>query len=358
MSPRFALAVLLALGMNVLDAPVHAQVATTESKPAPRANGARLERITVHGPSLVGNLAGDSPNRMVSIYLPPSYAKSPRTRYPVLYLLHGYTDSDANWFGLRAKHFVNVPNAVDRAFANGVREMIVVMPDALTKYGGSMYTSSVVNGNWEAFVTADLVSYIDKHYRTLPNRASRGLAGHSMGGYGTIRLGMKYPGIYSSLYAMSPCCMGATLEPPVEAVALAAKITTDEEFNSADFFTKAMLGSAAAWSPNPARPPRFLDLPLVDGEPVPEVIAMWVANAPLAMLPQYIPSLKSYDAIAVDAGDRDAGIADTVKTLDRMLTDYRIAHRSEIYKGDHVDGVEQRLEAHVLPFFSEHLKFK
>src|SRR5687767_4624897 len=188
----------------------HAQTASQpESASATRAGAGKYERIKVHGRSLVGNLAGDSPDRMVSVYLPPGYTKNPKRRYPVLYLLHGFTDSDSRWFGLDGKHFVHVPSAVDRAFANGVREMIIVMPDAFTKYQGSMYSSSAVNGDWEAFVAQDLVAYVDKHYRTLSNRASRGLAGYSMGGYGTIRVGMKYPEVFSSLYALSPCCMGA-----------------------------------------------------------------------------------------------------------------------------------------------------
>ena len=66
----------------------------------PLAKVGKLERITVHGESLVGNLAGDTPDRLVSVYLPPSYAASPKRRYPVLYLLHGFTDSDDHWFGL------------------------------------------------------------------------------------------------------------------------------------------------------------------------------------------------------------------------------------------------------------------
>jgi S-formylglutathione hydrolase FrmB len=322
----------------------------------PLLSAERYERITVHGESLVGNLEGDSPDRKVSVYLPPGYEKNETARYPVLYLLHGFTDSDSRWFGQSGKHFVNVQNAVDRAYAKGAREMIIVMPDAFTKYAGSMYSNSVTTGNWEAFVTSELVSHIDKHYRTVATRAGRGLAGHSMGGYGTLRLGMKYPGIYSSLYALSPCCLGATLTPSADALAKAAKVQTDAEFAASDFGTKAMLASAAAWSPNPAQPPKFFDLPVVDGKSVPEVIAMWVANAPLAMVPQYIPGLKSYDAIAVDAGDRDVGIAGTVKTLDGMLTAYGIAHTSEIYSGDHVDHVEQRLESSVMPFFSKTLR--
>lgn len=317
-----------------------------------------LERVTVHGDSLAGNLAGDSPDRLVSVYLPPSYATSPKRRYPVLYLLHGFTDSDDHWFGLAGEHFVNVPTAANNAFAAGAREFIVVMPNAYTRYQGSMYSNSVVTGNWEAFVAQDLVTFVDAHYRTLAVRASRGLAGHSMGGYGTVRIGMKHPGVFSSLYIMSPCCMDANLQPSVEVMQQAATVRTDEAVQKADFFTKAMLASAAAWSPNPRNPPRYFDLPVRDGQVVPDIVARWAANAPLAMVHQYIPSLKKYAAIAVDAGDQDVGIAATVRTLDRVLADYGIAHDSEIYEGDHVNRVGQRLETKVLPFFSAHLKFR
>jgi len=317
-----------------------------------------FERITVHGASLVGNLEGDDADRAVSIYLPPSYLREPQRRYPVLYLLHGFTDSDERWFGLAGRHFVDVPSAVDRAFGAGSRELIVVMPNAFTKYQGSMYSSSVATGDWEAFVARDLVAYVDAHYRTLPERASRGLAGHSMGGYGTLRIGMKYPEVFSSLYALSPCCLGANLTPNVEQMARAAAVTTDAEVAAADFGTKAMLASAAAWSPNPSRPPLYLDLPVENGKPVPDVIARWAANAPLSMVHQYVPSLRRFDGLAVDAGDKDVGIAATVRTLDEILGSYGIEHDSEIYGGDHVNRIDERLASKVLPFFSDHLKFQ
>ena len=323
----------------------------------PPAGAGKYERVAVHGDSLVGNLEGDSPDRMVSVYLPPSYAKEPKRRYPVLYLLHGFTDSDTRWFGLNGQHFVNVQGAVDRAYAKGARELIVVMPDAFTKYQGSMYSSSATTGNWEAFVTHDLVKYVDRHYRTLPHAASRGLAGHSMGGYGTLKLGMKYPGIFSSLYAMSPCCLGANLEPNAQAIEKAAQVTSAEQIAAADFGTKAMLASAAAWSPDPGNAPRYFALPVADGKPVPQVIAEWAANAPLAMVDQYLSNLKTYQALAFDAGDRDVGIAATVRTLDGILAGYRLAHTFEIYPGDHVSAINERLETKVLPFFSEHLKY-
>src|SRR4030095_11329656 len=85
--------------------------------------------------------------------------------------------------------------------------MILVNPDAFTKFNGSMYSSSPTIGDWETFIAEDLVGYVDSHYRTIPDRMSRGLGGHSMGGYGTVRIGMKRPDVFSSMYIMSACCL-------------------------------------------------------------------------------------------------------------------------------------------------------
>jgi S-formylglutathione hydrolase len=313
-----------------------------------------VERIKVHGKALEGNLEGDSPDRDVSIYLPPSYARERDRRYPVIYLLHGYTDSDDLWFGAKP-HFINVPVITDRALASGARELIIVMPNAYTAYQGSMYSSSATTGDWEAFITRDLVSYIDSHYRTIPEAASRGLAGHSMGGYGTVRIGMKNPDVFSSLYILSPCCMTANISPPRSAKA--ETIHSAADLATADFGTKAQVASAAAWSPNPKNPPLFFDLPYKDGELQPAVVAKWAANAPLAMIDQYILNLRKIHAIAMDAGDKDEPIASTVRTLDQILTSYDIPHAFEIYPGNHVSGIAERVETKALPFFSKNLSF-
>src|ERR1700719_679306 len=101
-----------------------------------------VERIKVHGVALEGNLEGDSPDRDVSIYLPPSYQTNRSRRYAVLYILHGFGDGDDRWFGL-IPHFVNVPAVMEAALDKGVAsEMILVMPNANTRYGGSLYSSS------------------------------------------------------------------------------------------------------------------------------------------------------------------------------------------------------------------------
>jgi enterochelin esterase-like enzyme len=325
-------------------------------QPLPSQNAGHYERVVVHGPSLEDNLAGDSADRQVSVYLPPGYAKEKRRRYPVLFLLHGFTSSDARWFGLQGQSFVHLPNAVDAAAARGMKPMIVVMPDALNKFQGSMYASSAVIGDWERFVTRDLVNYIDGHYRTLARPESRGLAGHSMGGYGTLRLAMKYPGVFTSLYVMSPCCLDTDPRPPVEFLERAAKLTTREEIAAEDFPAKAMVASAAAWSPNPRKPPLFIDLPLENGKLVPAILIKWSANSPLVMLDQYVPALKGYGALFIDAGDEDLAIAATVRQLHGALESYGITHGYEIYDGDHVNRIQQRLVEKVLPFFSEQLE--
>src|SRR5215469_5912061 len=118
-----------------------------------------------------------------------------------------------------------------------------------------------------------------------------------------------------------------------------------------------MVASAAAWSANPRKPPLFFDLPVKDGQVQAVIAAKWAANAPLAMIDQYLPNLRRLHAIGVDAGAQDEPIASTVRTLDQMLTQSGIAHTFEIYEGNHVNHIADRMEAKVLPFFSSNVSF-
>jgi S-formylglutathione hydrolase len=321
----------------------------------------RFERVKVHGKSLEGNLEGDSPDRDVSIYLPPSYATDRNRRYPVVYLLHGYGNSDEGWFGPGVKSSflsanTTLPAVADSAMtASGAAgDMILVMPNAYTVYEGSMYSNSVTTGDWEAYLTRDLVAYVDAHYRTIPARASRGLAGHSMGGYGTIRMAMKYPEVFSSIYILSACCLTSNLNPQGAGLAKAEAIHTREDAAKADRAAMTTLAESASWSPNPQNPPFFFDLPSQDGKVRPDVVARWVANAPLAMVDQFVPNLKRLQAIAMDVGDKD-GLAASNKELSRRLTEFGIEHSFETYEGDHTNRIAVRVETKVLPFFSSHL---
>ena len=79
-----------------------------------------------------------------------------------------------------------------------------------------MYSGSVTTGEFEQYIARDVVQYIDSHYRTIPKRTSRGLVGHSMGGYGASRIGMKHSDVFGSLYIMSPCCMAPRAAGPLQ----------------------------------------------------------------------------------------------------------------------------------------------
>ena len=115
-----------------------------------------------------------------------------------------------------------------------------------------------------------------------------------------------------------------------------------------------LLAEAAAWSPNPKNPPFYFDLPIKDGQPQAEVVARWAANAPLAMIDQYMPNLKMMHAIGLEVGLQD-GLAASNKILDETLTRFDVPHVYETYEGNHTNKVPERFEEKVLPFFSKNL---
>jgi enterochelin esterase-like enzyme len=321
----------------------------------PVAAAGTVEQVKVHGKALEGNLEADSVERDVTIYLPPGYASEQARRYPVVYLLHGYGGRNDTF----TTRLANLPESEDRlAAAQGFSEAIVVMPDAFTLHKGSMYSNSPTTGDWERFIAEDLVAYVDEHYRTLVNRQSRGLAGHSMGGYGAIRIGMKRPDVFSVLYIQSACCLTANRNPRPESMAPAEAIKTREQAEKAaqapGFGASTNLAFAAAWSPNPRNPPLYLDLPVKNGKVRPEIVAKWVANAPLEMIEQYSSSLLKYYSIAIDVGTKDSLLASN-RQLHETMTRLRIPHRYEEYDGDHTSGIRERIERNVLPFFSRNL---
>ena len=344
-----ALVIAVALGPRLA-----AQVQTEMPPVVPGAKPVTVEHIKVHGTALESNLEGDAVDRDVFVFLPPSYEKEKHRHYPVVYALHGYSIGAEQW-----THEIHVPQTIEGAFAQGAKEMIVVLPDSKTLHNGSMYSSSVTTGDFEQFIAHDLVTYIDANYRTIPNRLSRGLVGHSMGGYGATRIGMKHSDVFGSLYIMSPCCLSprptGQTNPEMEKALEAVK--TPEDSAKLPFFPRAQRATAAAWSPNPKNPPLYLDLPTKDGQPQPDVLAKWTANAPLAFIDQYIGNLRQYRAIALDVGDQDGLRVDTGKLHD-VLDKSGIANSFEVYQGTHTSKVADRFQNHVMPFFSQNLCFQ
>ena len=316
------------------------------------------ERIKVYSHALEGNLINDPAERDVTVYLPPSYSINPQKHYPVVYMLHGFTDSDSKWFGWE-DHWINLHHVIDSALSEGkTKEMIMVMPNAYNRFKGSMYSSSPTIGDWETFISKELVDYIDSHYRTIPKSESRGLAGHSMGGYGTIRLGMKYPDVYSVIYILSACCMEGVISSNPATMKSFEAINTLVQLEEAPFGVMANLASAAAWAPNPENPPFYLDLPYENGEVRQDIASKFAANRILYTIEQYIPNLRKLKAIAMDAGQQDTGISSSTRKLHDMLSKYDIHHMYESYQGNHTSHIADRIRTRTLPFFSEHLTFE
>ncbi|GAA0267482.1 alpha/beta hydrolase family protein [Alteraurantiacibacter aestuarii] len=327
-----------------------AQPALAQNITAPDAvvpAGITVEAPMVHGASLEGNLEGNSADREVMVVLPPSYASSPSRHYPVVYYLHGFAISGRDFYD-----YMQVPTAVAENAAAG-REFIVVVPDTLTAMGGSMYSNSVTTGNFREFIAKDLVAYMDANYRTIPTREGRGLAGHSMGGYGTWVTAMTYPESFGSIWAQSACCVSPRGETVESATAMAA--VPRDGVDQSGFGMRAGLASAVAWAPNPLKPPFYVDFPLAaDGTVDQLVIARWANNSPLAMVSSHIDALQSFDAIGSDVGEQDGLIRDDTM-ISAELDKFGIKHIFETYEGTHTDKIGQRFNELVLPFFAEHL---
>jgi S-formylglutathione hydrolase FrmB len=241
--------------------------------------------------------------------------------------------------------------------------MILVMPDGSNKFGGSFYTNSITTGNWEDFITRELTSYIDKKYRTLPNAQSRGIVGHSMGGYGAIKLAMKHPDIYGAVYATSPCCLDAYPNPnaPDDFLVEASAVKSWEDVEKTSFFARTFLASAAAFSPNPAKPPFFADFPVVKKKGETDTVAeqaqaRWLANTPMWMVDQYRANLMRLRGIAFDVGTREE-LLKSIREFSGVLKRNKVQHTFEEFEGDHIDKTAERIETRIMPFFSRMLVF-
>jgi S-formylglutathione hydrolase FrmB len=313
---------------------------------------------------LRGNPGGENPRRRVSVYLPAGYEANPNRRYPVLYYLHGFTWSDSLLF-----HADGLGELLDQAIADGqIRPLIVVAPNEQTLFQGSFYTNSATNGPWADFTARELVSFIDKNYRTLAKPTSRGLSGHSMGGNGTLRLAMLYPGNYAAAYALSPAFVAPDAEwmaaRPGQAVASRAKSRDELKQN---FDAVRLIACARAFSPTPGQGAFGADLPQSFGPDSlahrDAVLAQWAAASPLALLTGHLASLRKLRGLAFDWGEQDQfrHIPPACRTFSTQLAAYGIPHKAEGYEGNHGNGImgrTGRMYQKLLPFFNQHLQFE
>jgi len=352
-----SLVVCACLLLPVLPSPLRAQT------PLPPGAGIIL-REDVHSPALEGNLLGDPADQPMAIYLPPGYQDGV-FRYPVLYLLHGIGGSPEDWLG-GGYQGLSIAATMDSLIGAGaIQPMIVVMPNGTNRYVGTYYTNSPVSGGWEDWIARDLVAYVDGAYRTLPRAESRGIAGHSMGGFGALAIAMHRPGLFSAVWAMNPCCLAM-----VEDVSLANpawsrmdRFATLDDLTAAlregDFYPMAIVGLAAALSPRPELPPLYVELPfrVEGGEVVPAEPAhgKWLASFPVAQARAHRDALAGLRALRLDSAfdDQFPHIPPSSRMLADSLAELGVPHVFEMYEGDHRSRMRERMTTLVLPFFSE-----
>ncbi len=337
----------------------------------------KVETKKFLAPSIQNNKGGEDPNRRLTIYLPPGYEKS-KERYPVIYFLHGFAADDEDMM-----NYIGFKSLMDSAIkASQLRPSILVVPNSMTKYFGSFYTNSAVAGNWADFIGKDVVEYIDKNYRTIANRNSRGLFGHSMGGNGALKMAMLFADKFSAVYAMSPGALHFSDDfrlshPAFKRVWQQKNLPTGQagmdsmrtsvpyyDFEKFPFFEMIYASLARMYSPNINETLLQADQPMkyVDGKMVvnTEVLKKWEDNFPINMIDDHIPALKSLKALKIDWGRNEefSHIPTTNMEFSKKLEALSIKHFAEEYIGDHtnmIDGFEGRVFTEVFPFFERYL---
>jgi pimeloyl-ACP methyl ester carboxylesterase len=261
-----------------------------------------------------------------------------------------------------------------------VHEMIMVVAGGDSKMGGSFYVNSPVTGNWEDFIVNDLVGYVDAHFRTLPQAESRGITGHSMGGFGALNIAMHHPDVFSAVYSMSPGLFDENglaesfmfaqeslirdfVEYEAELASLSLEEAQKRTFAPPEEFS---LAYGYAFAPNPDRHPPYFDYPYteVDGELVrdDETWQLWESGfggmADEAV--QYKENLLNLKGIVVDYGihDENSWIPKGSEYYGEQLTAAGISVTVESYDGNHSNQIGQRIKEHMLPFFTGLLQFE
>ncbi|QHT66233.1 esterase family protein [Rhodocytophaga rosea] len=297
-------------------------------------------------PSLQGNRGGEDPMRRLTIYLPPGYQEGAR-RYPVFCFLHGFLVNDSLMMV-----YNRFKELMDMAILSGkLHPMILVLPSSDTKFGGSYYTNSALTGNWADYIGKDVVNYIDQNYRTLANRNSRGLCGHSMGGYGALKIGMLFPDTFGAVYALSPATLNWAAEYSLTNPAFkgmdsfrneySAKQITDElpQGKREKFYIQLMADLARTYSPDEgknflsaAMPVTFVGDSMVVHK---EILAKWEANFPVNMIDQHLSALKQLNALKIDWGRNEEfpHIPITCLQFSKKLEANGVKHFAEEYIG-------------------------
>ncbi len=277
-----------------------------------------LSEHVIVSEALRGNPLGDPFERPLWVYTPPGYAAEPGRRYPSVYVIQGYTGHLAMWRN-RSPFSQPFTETADAVFASGqAPPAIVVYVDAWTRYGGSQFVDSPGTGRYHSYLCDDVVPWVDARYRTITERAHRGIMGKSSGGFGAMITPMLRPDLFGALATHAGDALYEYCYLPEFGAAVRALRGYDgdiwswwRDFSSRPAFTSpadrqlvVLLGVAACFS---AGEDGSIELPFDPRTGVlrPEVWERWLALDPVRMAAGHADALRSLRGIWIDAGSRD-----------------------------------------------------
>jgi enterochelin esterase family protein len=316
---------------------------------------------------LKDNPLGDKYVRDVCVYLPPDYESNTEKRFPVVYCLTGFTG--------RGRMLLNdnafTPNLAERMdlliSENKIKPMIVVMPNCFTHYGGSQYINSTATGNYEDYLTQEIVEFVDENFRTISDKNSRAVMGKSSGGYGALIMAMRHSDIFGLACSTSgdayfELCYLPDIPKAFRAInndvkSFMEKIWREEKKGKDDFPALNIIGMSACYSPNENSENGF-DLPFDSetGEIRADVWARWLKHDPVRLVEERAENLKTLKLLYIDAGTRDEFALDLgARILCKRLKDSGVPFVHEEFDDGHMQ-ISYRYNRS-LELISEHLTF-
>ncbi len=307
---------------------------------------------TIPGKALIGNPMGDPTERRVPVVTPPGYEES-KASYPVVYFLAGFAGGGVFTLG-ESIWSENTPQRVERLMESGeIAPMIFVIPDCVTRLGGSQYVNSDATGRYEDHVIEDVIPYIDSNFRTLAGREHRAVMGKSSGGYGATVLAMRHADLFAHAADHSgdkyfDFCYRADIPHVVAALGnygnspaeFLRDFPHDRAKRGRGWFTIVnMLAMASCYSPNPQAEIGFnLPFDLQTGEIDPEVWQRWLEFDPAVIVDRHAAALETLDTYFIDCGKWDEHHLQLgARIYCRRLKELGVAHEYEEFDGGHMN---------------------
>jgi S-formylglutathione hydrolase FrmB len=309
----------------------------------------RIDFVT--SPALADNPLGDPAERPVVVYVPPGYDAESSRRYPVHYVLHGYTGSAAALLASRPWERNNPIQWIDALIAEKkMAPGMLAIVDGFTRLGGSQYVDSIHNGNYATYTVRDVVGHVDATYRTIAREGGRAVLGKSSGGFGAMHLVLEHPGVFAAFASHSgdsyfryahPSAfpdVGRTLEKfDFDIAAFVESFEAKNKRAPAEFSTMEMLAYASAYSPASAR--AFdLDLPFDrrTGALREDVFARWTAFDPAERVGAKKAELGRLRLRFLDCGRRDEyGLDIGARLVTQRIRDLGLEAVHQEFDDDH-----------------------